>query len=196
MGLYVQRKQEEPTWCNTRKRSATSAYSSTSLRVALRLVFRPQPIIRHGMGRQQCVELFLSTDFNPVLARVGNRSRPRSKNLPESQKTMGGPWFSQAENEGVTPRVFQSSQKEGLKTEVAWSQSRRREEEHDEPRVVPTHSETLFHLVSRKSGDRVRVKRMTSSPVLVLMSWCMVSTLTPVTFSTIASITGRAVSIR
>ena len=37
---------------------------------------------------------------------------------------------------------------------------------------------------------------MTSSPVMVLMSWCMVTTLTPVTFSTIASMTGRVVSIR
>ena len=31
---------------------------------------------------------------------------------------------------------------------------------------------------------------------MVLMSWCMVTTLTPVTFSTIASMSGRAVSIR
>ena len=34
------------------------------------------------------------------------------------------------------------------------------------------------------------MKRITSSPVMVLMSWCMVTTLTPVTFSTIASRTG------
>ena len=37
---------------------------------------------------------------------------------------------------------------------------------------------------------------MTSSPISVLMSWCMVTTVTPVTFSTIASMTGRVVSIK
>ena len=50
-------------------------------------------------------------------------------------------------------------------------------------------------LASRKSGDRARVKRTTSSPVTVLMSWCMViTTLMPVIFSIIASktaISGR-----
>ena len=53
-----------------------------------------------------------------------------------------------------------------------------------------------FFLASRKSGDSARVKRTTSSPVTVLMSWCRLSTLTPVTSWTIASRTGRAVSIR
>ncbi len=33
---------------------------------------------------------------------------------------------------------------------------------------------------------------MTSSPVMMLMSWSMVKILTPMTFSTIASMTGRA----
>ena len=46
------------------------------------------------------------------------------------------------------------------------------------------------------SGDRARVKRITFSPVLVLISWCMVTTLTPVTFSIIAAKIGRAVSTR
>ena len=40
------------------------------------------------------------------------------------------------------------------------------------------------------------MKRTTSSPVTVLMSWCRLSTLTPVTSWTIASRTGRAVSTR
>ena len=35
-------------------------------------------------------------------------------------------------------------------------------------------------LASRRIGDSVSVKRTTSSPVLVLMSWCMLSTLMPV----------------
>ena len=60
----------------------------------------------------------------------------------------------------------------------------------------PRIQKRYFIFASRKSGDRARVKRTTSSPVMVLMSWCMVTTLTPVTFSTIASMTGRAVSIR
>ena len=62
--------------------------------------------------------------------------------------------------------------------------------------VTQPFSKRYFIFASRKSGDRARVKRTTSSPVMVLMSWCMVTTLTPVTFSTIASRTGRAVSIR
>ena len=49
---------------------------------------------------------------------------------------------------------------------------------------------------SRKSGGRARVKRTTFSPVVVLMSWCRDTTLTPVTFSTMASMMGRAVSIK
>ena len=53
-----------------------------------------------------------------------------------------------------------------------------------------------FFLASRKSGDSARVKRRTSSPVTVLMSWCRLRTLMPVTSCTIASSTGRAVSTR
>ena len=45
-------------------------------------------------------------------------------------------------------------------------------------------------------GDSARVKRTTSSPVAVLISWCRVNTLAPVISWTIASMTGRAVSIR
>jgi hypothetical protein len=41
-----------------------------------------------------------------------------------------------------------------------------------------------------------KLKRTTSSPVVVLMSWCKLIGLTPVTSSTIASMSGRAVSIR
>ena len=40
------------------------------------------------------------------------------------------------------------------------------------------------------------MKSTTSSPVTVLMSWCRLTTLTPVTSWIIASRTGRAVSIR
>ena len=40
------------------------------------------------------------------------------------------------------------------------------------------------------------MKSTTSSPVTVLMSWCRLTTLTPVTSWTIASMVGRAVSIR
>jgi hypothetical protein len=39
------------------------------------------------------------------------------------------------------------------------------------------------------------VNRTTSSPVAVLTSWCRLTTLTPVACSTIASISGLAVSI-
>jgi hypothetical protein len=53
-----------------------------------------------------------------------------------------------------------------------------------------------FFLASRKSGGLASVNSTTSSPVTVLMSWCKLSTLMPVTSWTIASITGRAVSIR
>ncbi len=53
-----------------------------------------------------------------------------------------------------------------------------------------------FFFAARKQGGSARVKRTTSSPVPVLMSWCRLSTLTPVTSWTIASRTGRAVSIR
>ena len=51
-------------------------------------------------------------------------------------------------------------------------------------------------MTSRKSGDSASVKRTTSSPVTVLMSWCRLNTLTPVISWTIASRNGRAVSIR
>ena len=48
---------------------------------------------------------------------------------------------------------------------------------------------------SRKPGAAARVKSTTSSPVSVLMSWCRLTTFTPVTSRTIDSRTGRAVSI-
>ena len=53
-----------------------------------------------------------------------------------------------------------------------------------------------FFLDSRKLGRLTSVKTTTSSPLTVLMSWCRLITLTPVTSSTIASMRGRAVSIR
>ena len=53
-----------------------------------------------------------------------------------------------------------------------------------------------FFFVSRNRGDSARVKSKTSSPVTVLMSWCKLTTLTPVTSWTIASMSGRAVSSR
>ena len=49
---------------------------------------------------------------------------------------------------------------------------------------------------SRKSGGLTSVKTTSSSPVTVLMSWCMLTTLTPVICSTITSMTDLAVSIR
>ena len=51
---------------------------------------------------------------------------------------------------------------------------------------MPTWKDYFF-FASRRSGDWARVKRTTSSPVTVLMSWCMVTTLTPVISWTIAS---------
>src|SRR5271157_3292956 len=53
-----------------------------------------------------------------------------------------------------------------------------------------------FFLTSRTCGDSARVKSTISSPVTVLMSWCRLSTLVPVISRTIASMSGRAVSIR
>jgi hypothetical protein len=50
--------------------------------------------------------------------------------------------------------------------------------------------------VARKQGDSASVKRITSSPVVVLMSWCRLTTFTPVTSSIIAPMIGRAVSIK
>src|SRR5436853_320523 len=41
-------------------------------------------------------------------------------------------------------------------------------------------AQVCFLLVARKRGDSVRVERMTSSPVKVLMSCCRLITLTPV----------------
>jgi hypothetical protein len=49
---------------------------------------------------------------------------------------------------------------------------------------------------SRNAGEAARVKITISSSVVVLISWCKLTTLTPVAPCTIASITGRAVSIR
>ena len=45
------------------------------------------------------------------------------------------------------------------------------------PRCVSVH----FFFVSRKRGDSARVKTTTSSPVTVLISWCRLTTLVPVT---------------
>ena len=42
------------------------------------------------------------------------------------------------------------------------------------------HTKGYFFFVSRKSGDSARVKTTTSSPVVVLMSWCRLTTFTPV----------------
>jgi len=50
--------------------------------------------------------------------------------------------------------------------------------------------------VSRKSGDLARVKTTISSPVVVLMSWCRLTTLTPAASWIKTSMVGRAVSIR
>ena len=47
-----------------------------------------------------------------------------------------------------------------------------------------------FFLVSRKDGASARVKTKTSSPVTVLISWCRLTTLMPVTSRTIASSRG------
>jgi hypothetical protein len=46
------------------------------------------------------------------------------------------------------------------------------------------------------SGDLASVKTMTSFPVAVLMSWCRLNTLTPATSWIMASMRGRADSIR
>jgi len=43
-----------------------------------------------------------------------------------------------------------------------------------------------------KRGASVKLKRITSSPVTVLMSWCMLNTFTPTTSWTIDSNIGRA----
>jgi len=56
-------------------------------------------------------------------------------------------------------------------------------------------AQVYFLFVSRNCGALARVKTTTSSPEVVLMSWCKLSTLIPVTSSTIASRTTRAVSI-
>ena len=48
---------------------------------------------------------------------------------------------------------------------------------------------------SRERGDSAKVKTTISSPVVVLMSWWRLTTLTPVTSKTVDSRTGRAVSI-
>jgi len=53
-----------------------------------------------------------------------------------------------------------------------------------------------LRLVSRRQGDPTSVNRMIASPVRVLMSWCRLNALTPVTSRTIASRTGRAVATR
>ena len=62
--------------------------------------------------------------------------------------------------------------------------------------IVITDRFGQFLLASRKPGELARVKRTTSSPATVLMSWWRLSTFTPVTSWTIASRTGRAVSTR
>jgi hypothetical protein len=59
----------------------------------------------------------------------------------------------------------------------------------------PRHPKAHFFLASRNSGDVAKVNRTTSSPLTVLMSWCRLNTLTPATSCTMASKTGRAVSI-
>jgi hypothetical protein len=59
---------------------------------------------------------------------------------------------------------------------------------------LPRFSNPYLFLVSRTSSGPVRVKSTTSSPVTVLMSWCRLNALTPVTSWTIASRTGRSVS--
>ncbi len=47
---------------------------------------------------------------------------------------------------------------------------------------TPTHgSVRYFRLESRKDSGSASVKSTTSSPVTVLMSWCRLNTLTPVT---------------
>jgi hypothetical protein len=52
-----------------------------------------------------------------------------------------------------------------------------------------------FILASRKMGDSASVKTMTSSPVIVLMSCCRLTGLTPVTPGIMAFKSGREVSI-
>jgi len=52
-----------------------------------------------------------------------------------------------------------------------------------------------FLFASRKSGGSESVNTTSSSPVMVLMSWWRLTTLQPVTSMTIASISGRAVSM-
>ena len=56
-------------------------------------------------------------------------------------------------------------------------------------------SKRYLFFVSRKMGGPANVKITSSSPVTVLMSWCRLSTLTPMISWTIASMIGRAVSI-
>jgi hypothetical protein len=51
-------------------------------------------------------------------------------------------------------------------------------------------------LTSRKAGDVAKVKIIISSPVIVLISWCKLTIFTSAAFSIIASIIGRAVSIK
>src|SRR4051794_13940918 len=64
------------------------------------------------------------------------------------------------------------------------------------PAVPPLFlSSAYLFFVPRKSGNSFKVKITTSSPVTVLMSWCRLTSLTPVMSWTVASITGRAVSI-
>ena len=68
-------------------------------------------------------------------------------------------------------------------------------EESDRSERYNLSQHRYFFFVSRKRGDLTRVKSTISSPVTVLISWCRLSTLTPVISWTIASMIGRAVSI-
>ncbi len=62
--------------------------------------------------------------------------------------------------------------------------------------VGPVARAAYFFRISRTAGASSNVNTTTSSAVVVLMSWCRLTTFTPVISSTIASIIGRAVSIR
>jgi len=53
-----------------------------------------------------------------------------------------------------------------------------------------------FFLISRCTGQADKVNSTTSSPVIVLMSWWRLNTLTPVIPWIMASMVGRAISIR
>ena len=76
---------------------------------------------------------------------------------------------------------FSSSRPRTSKTEGSW---------------LARIQQRCYFFVSRQEGGATNVKIISSSPVVVLMSWCRLTILIPVAFSTMASIMGRAVSTR